>query len=51
MVTLLPDQGGVTMTAPVIMEGNSMQGVDYGGEKAAILNGLFEKPSITENLG
>jgi len=39
------------MTAPVIMEGNSVQGVDYGGEKAAILNGLFEKPSITENLG
>jgi len=42
MVTLLPDQGGVTMTAPVIMGGNSVQGVDYGGEKAAILNSLFK---------
>ncbi|EAZ97436.1 hypothetical protein MELB17_21365 [Marinobacter sp. ELB17] len=51
MVTLLPDQGGVTTTAPIILKGNSVQGVDYGSEKEAILNDFFEKPSITHNLG
>jgi hypothetical protein len=51
MVTLLPNQCGVTMTAPVIMEGNSGQNVDYSGEKEAILNGLFKKPSIADNRG
>lgn len=39
------------MTAPVIMEGNSVQEVDYGGKKEAIVNGPFTKPSITDNLG